>query len=141
MTDKKISELASNGALDGSELIEVVQSSTNKKALLSALKSFIYNARYSINAQTGTTYTVVSDDVTHNGSVIVKCTNAASITVTVPTPATLSASVGDSVNIRQGGAGAITLSGTISGATTTSAQYETFTLIAESGSSWMRVGG
>ena len=39
--DSTISGLASAGALTGSELVEVVQSSTNKKLLLSALKSFL----------------------------------------------------------------------------------------------------
>ncbi len=41
MTDKKISELASNGTLNGSELVELVQSGSNVKALLSAIKTFI----------------------------------------------------------------------------------------------------
>ena len=41
MTDKKISELTSNGTLNGSELVELVQSGSNVKALLSAVKTFI----------------------------------------------------------------------------------------------------
>ena len=41
MTDKKISELTSNGTLNGSELVELVQSGSNVKALLSAIKTFI----------------------------------------------------------------------------------------------------
>jgi len=41
MTDKKISELASNSTLNGSELVELVQSGSNVKALLSAIKTFI----------------------------------------------------------------------------------------------------
>lgn len=41
MTDKKISELTSNGTLTGSELVELVQSGSNVKALLSAIKTFI----------------------------------------------------------------------------------------------------
>ena len=44
MTDKKISELSSNGTLgtlDGTELIPLVQSGGNVKALLSAVKTFI----------------------------------------------------------------------------------------------------
>lgn len=43
MTDKKISELSSNGTLDGTELIPLVQSGGNAKALLSAVKTFITN--------------------------------------------------------------------------------------------------
>ena len=41
MTNKKISELASNGTLNGDELVELVQSGSNVKALLSAIKTFI----------------------------------------------------------------------------------------------------
>jgi len=41
MTDLKISELSSNGTLGGTELIPLVQSGGNVKALLSAVKTFI----------------------------------------------------------------------------------------------------
>lgn len=43
MTDKKISELTSNGTLTGSELVELVQSGSNVKALLSAVKTWVIN--------------------------------------------------------------------------------------------------
>ena len=43
MTDKKISELASNGTLTGSELVELVQSGSNVNALLSAIKTWVIN--------------------------------------------------------------------------------------------------
>ncbi len=43
MTDKKISELTSNGTLTGSELVELVQSGSNVKALLSAIKTWVIN--------------------------------------------------------------------------------------------------
>ena len=43
MTDKKISELASNSTLNGSELVELVQSGSNVKALLSAIKTWVIN--------------------------------------------------------------------------------------------------
>lgn len=55
-----------------------------------------------INAQTGTTYTLVASDA----GKIVTCTNASAITVTVPA-STFSA--GQSVIIGQGGAGQVTL--------------------------------
>jgi len=41
MADKKISDLGANGALSGSEYVELVQSGVNVKALLSAVKTFI----------------------------------------------------------------------------------------------------
>ena len=103
------------------------------------------DVRYSINAQTGTTYTVVAADVTAVGRVIVKCTNAAAIAVSVPTPTSLGATTGDSFNIRQGDAGALTLTGTggatLEGSTTTTAQHETKTLVAQSSNVWLVVGG
>lgn len=40
MTDKKISELSANGTLNGTELLELVQTGANVKALLSAIKTF-----------------------------------------------------------------------------------------------------
>ena len=99
--------------------------------------------RYSINAQTGTTYNVLGTDVNQYGNKILKLTNAAAIAVTLPNPNALTppAAVGDSFNIRQGGAGGITITGTVSGANTTAAINTTITLIAESSTSWMSVGG
>lgn len=97
--------------------------------------------RYTFNIQPWTSYTLVASDITENGRVIVVCANPSAFTLTVPSPASLGASVGDSVNIRQGSSGAITLSGSIDGILTTSGQYETFTLIASSSTSWYRVGG
>ena len=99
--------------------------------------------RYSVNPQIDTTYTVQGSDVNQYGNVIIKCTNSSAIAVTLPNPNALTppASVGDSFNIRQGGAGGITISGTVSGISSTSYQYTTMTFIAESSTSWMSVGG
>lgn len=99
--------------------------------------------RYSVNSQTGTTYTVQGSDVNQYGNVIIKCTNGSAIAVTLPNPNDLipQASVGDSFNIRQGGAGGVTISGTVSGISTTNSQYTTMTFIAVSSTSWMSVGG
>lgn len=104
---------------------------------LSALRYVVTTPAISGNA-----YTVVGTDVSASGNKIIKLTNPTTIAVTLPIPSSLAASIGDSFNIRQGGAGGITLSGsTISGATSTSAIDATITLIAESSSSWMVVGG
>lgn len=59
------------------------------------------------NAQTGTTYTLALTDQL-NG---IQVTNAAAITVTVPTNASVAFPLYCRIPIRQGGAGAITLSG------------------------------
>lgn len=59
------------------------------------------------NEQSGTTYTLVLGD---KGQ-CVNCSNASAIAVTVPTNASVAFSVGDVIYIRQGGAGAVTVSG------------------------------
>ena len=55
MTDLKISELSSNGTLGGTELIPLVQSGGNVKALLSAIRSYIVNG-YLTTSTAASTY-------------------------------------------------------------------------------------
>lgn len=74
--------------------------------------------RANINAQTGTTYTLVTAD---RGKVV-ECTNASAITVTLPN----SLAVGFCCTIVQGGAGQVTLSAA-SGATLRNRQSHTKT--------------
>lgn len=116
------------------------------QAVATGLTDTLNLLRYAITTPTivANAYTVVSTDVNAYGNKIIKLTNATTIAVTLPSPSALTppAIAGDSFNIRQGGAGGITLSGsTISGANGTSAIDTTITLIAESSSSWMVVGG
>ena len=59
MTDKKISELTSNGTLTGSELVELVQSGSNVNALLSAIKTFITTG-YLTSATAASTYATIA---------------------------------------------------------------------------------
>ena len=59
MTDKKISELSSNGTLDGTESTVLVQSGGNVKALLSAIKTFVSNIIISATYATIPTLTTV----------------------------------------------------------------------------------
>lgn len=59
MTDKKISELSSNAALGGTELIPLVQSGGNVKALLSAIRSYIVNG-YLTASTAASTYQTTS---------------------------------------------------------------------------------
>ena len=65
MTDKKISELTSNGTLTGSELVELVQSGSNVNALLSAIKTWVING-LATNATAKTEYLTIacSDETT-----------------------------------------------------------------------------
>lgn len=121
------------------KLQKQITDAVSNAASLSALRYVVTTPTIVANA-----YTVVATDVSASGNKILKLTNATTIAVTLPNPNALTppAVVGDSFNIRQGGAGGITLSGsTISGATSTSAIGTTITLIAESSTSWMSVGG
>ena len=150
MTDKKISELASNGTLNGSELVELVQSGGNVKALLSAIKTFITtgyltsataastyatttslnngllsNLTPTINTQPGTSYTLLTAD--NDGKTILRMTSASANTVTIPSSLTLP------ISIRQAGTGTTTLvadSGvTLNGTLAFTAQHQTKTVI------------
>ena len=142
MTDKKISELASNGTLDGSELVELVQSGSNVKALLSAVKTWIINGLVSttaltngllanltptINTQPGTAYTVNTVSTDNEGKTILRMTSASANTVTIPSSLTLP------ISIRQAGTGTTTLvadSGvTLNGTLAFTAQHQTKTVI------------
>ena len=153
-------QTASNWATTQNNIIYVPENAANKSTsntlgtsdtlypTQKAVKEYVDNnaltnasTRYSVNAQTGTTYTVVAGDVTSTGRGIVKCTNAAAITVTIPTPTTLGVTTGDSVNIRQGGAGNVTISGALEGNGVFTAQHETKTLIAQAANTWLVVGG
>lgn len=59
------------------------------------------------NAQTGTTYTLALTDVAK----VVTLTNAAAITLTVPTNASVAFPIGTQILLYQGGAGAVTIAG------------------------------
>ena len=142
MTDKKISELTSNGTLNGSELVELVQSGSNVKALLSAVKTWIINGLVSttaltngllanltptINTQPGTAYTVGTVSTDNEGKTILRMTSASANTVTIPSSLTLP------ISIRQAGTGTTTLvadSGvTLNGTLAFTAQHQTKTVI------------
>lgn len=59
------------------------------------------------NAQTGTSYTLVLTDVAK----VISLTNAAAITLTVPTNASVAFPIGTQILLYQGGAGQVTVSG------------------------------
>ena len=59
------------------------------------------------NAQTGTSYTLALTDVAK----VVSLTNAASITLTIPTNATVAFPTGTQILLYQGGAGQVTIGG------------------------------
>ena len=153
MTDKKISELTSNGTLNGSELVELVQSGSNVKALLSAVKTWIINDLVSttaltngllanltptINTQPGTAYTVNTVSTDNEGKTILRMTSASANTVTIPSSLTLP------ISIRQAGTGTTTLQAgsgvTLNGTLAFTAQHQTKTIVPLGGGIYDVVG-
>jgi hypothetical protein len=94
-----------------------------------------------LNAQTGTTYTLA---LTDNGR-LVTLSNASAITLTVPTNASVAFATGAVVNIQQIGAGQVTVSGA-SGVTVTGTgtklrtQYSAAALVKTGTDSWTLIG-
>jgi len=162
MVDKKISELSSNGTLDGTELVPLVQSSGNVKALLSAVKTFIIdgllsastaattyltiaNSRYQFVTDGNTTYTVPASAVTANGNTIIELSYNSLTSITVNAATATGKTAGDSVTILITGTyGAQTLvaSGvTINGTLAFSATAKIKTLIYRGSNVWTVLGG
>lgn len=95
----------------------------------------------SVNAQTGTTYTLVLGDANN----YVRCTNAGAITLTVPPNSAVAFPVGTAVRVEQGGAGAVTITPgvgvTVSGTPlATTAQYQALTLTKIATDTWVVAG-
>lgn len=102
-----------------------------------------------VNAQTGTTYTIIPSDAQK----LVTLDNANPITLTIASNATQAMPIGTQVTIAQYGAGTVTVQGAVSpspvtvvstGATAaepaTRVQYSTATLIQTSTDNWLVVG-
>lgn len=93
------------------------------------------------NAQTGTTYTLALSD----RDKIVELSNAAAITLTVPTNATVAFPVGSSITLLQTGAGQVTIGGagvTINGTPGLKlrTQWASATLIKRATDTWVAIG-
>jgi len=162
VTDKKISELSSNAALGGTELMPLVQSGGNVKALLSEVKTFIIdgllsaataattyltiaNSRYQFVTDPNTTYTVPASAVTANGNTIIELSNNSLTSITVNTSTATGKTAGDSVTIHITGtyaaqllvASGVTLNGTLA----FSANAKIKTLIYRGSNTWTVLGG
>ena len=99
------------------------------------------NLDLTLNAQTGTTYTLVLSDKNK----LVTLSNAGAITLTVPTNASAAFATGAQVNIQQIGAGQVSVVGaggvTLTGTgTKLRTQYSAGTLIKTGTDSWTLVG-
>jgi hypothetical protein len=111
-TDK----LSVHAATTSSELAGVISDETGSGSLVFGTSPAISDAKLvqTINAQTGTTYTIVLSD---HGKYIT-ASNASAITVSIPTNATAAIPVGASIDIFQLGAGQVTIQAASSGTTT-----------------------
>jgi len=97
----------------------------------------------SVNAQTGTTYTLVLADA----SKAVECTNASAITVTVPQNSSVAFPIGTIIEIDQMGAGQVTIAAgtgtTLRSAGSllkTRAQYSGASIRKQATNTWLVVG-
>jgi hypothetical protein len=103
------------------------------------------NAGYNLdfNPQTGTTYALVIADA----GKLISLTNASAITLTIPANTSVAFSIGDQVNLYQGGAGQVTVVGA-AGVTLRSqgsktkmfGQYSLATLLKIATDEWVLLG-
>jgi hypothetical protein len=147
VTTDKLSALA---ATSSSELAGVISDETGSGALVFGTSPAISDAKLTqtINAQTGTTYTLVLSD---HGKYIT-LSNASAITVSIPTNATAAIPVGASIDLIQIGAGQVTVQAASSGTTTvystgataaapkTRVQYSAITLKKIATDTWHAIG-
>lgn len=99
MTDKKISELASAGAITGAEIAECVQSGSNKKWTFADIAAWILTP--TINTQSGGDYTLQAVD--NDGKTYLSMDRPDANEVLVPLSQTRT------ITIRQSGDGITTL--------------------------------
>ena len=103
---------------------------------------------YTINAQTGTTYTPV---LTDQYQVLITRSNASASTLSIPTNASVAFAVGTVITVLNKGAGVVTIQAVTSGTTTvlsagataaapTLAQYKSCALIKVDTDTWYVVG-
>jgi hypothetical protein len=108
-----------------------------------------YLPSYTLNAQTGTTYTAVAND---QYSKLVTQSNASASTFRIPTNATTAFPIGTVLNIINIGAGICTINAVTSGTTTilsagavaaapTLAQYKAASCIKTGTDTWYVIGG
>jgi len=83
------------------------ESFTSGDVLLASELDNMATAMIALNAQTGTTYTLV---LTDDGK-LVTCDNASAITLTIPLNSSVAFGIGTQINIMQLGAGQITIAG------------------------------
>jgi N-acyl-L-homoserine lactone synthetase len=121
----------------------VRESFTSGDVLLASELNNMATAMVAINAQTGTTYSVVLSD---DGKLLT-CDNAASIALTIVPNSSVAFGIGTQINIMQLGAGTVTITAgagvTLQSAGSklkTDAQYAVATCLKIASDSWVVVG-
>jgi hypothetical protein len=108
---------------------------------VNAMDQGIFDATTTVdlNSQSGTTYTLVLTDA----GKMIRCTNASAVTVTIPLNATVAFPTGTVIEVRQAGAGQVTISPTggvtlnsESSMRKTAAQYRGVSLIKVATDTW-----
>lgn len=137
LTNKTIS--ASSNTLTGVATETGTQTLSNKTLTSPTINDARQNI--TLNAQTGTTYTLV---LTDNGR-LVTLNNSSAITVTVPTNSSVAFPTGAIVNIQQIGAGQVTVAGaggvTVNGTgTKTRTQWSAASIIKTGTDTWTLIG-
>lgn len=137
LTNKTIS--ASNNTLTGIVTLTGTETLTNKTLTSPTINDARQNI--TLNAQTGTTYTLA---LTDNGR-LVTLNNASAVTVNVPTNASVAFATGAIINLQRIGAGSVTVVApggvTITGVgITLRAQYSAASLIKTDTDSWTIIG-
>jgi hypothetical protein len=94
-------------ASDSVETAKIVDNAVTQAKLADRVIGSAEYDNMTLNAQTGTTYTLVLTDA-HK---LVTLSNASAITLTVPTNSSVAFEIGDQVNLLQLGAGQVTVSG------------------------------
>jgi hypothetical protein len=104
---------------------------------------------FTLNSQTGTTYTLASTD---QYQVLVVASNASTKTISIPTDATYAFPTGTAISFLNTGAGALTINAVTSGTTAvtsagstpaapTVGQYKSAVAIKTAANTWTVVGG
>lgn len=148
--NKLASTLTTKGDIfvtDGSTITRYPISDNRKVLTADSNQTYGFDWEYpsdlTLNAQTGTTYTLVAADT----GKFVTCSNAGAITVTIPTNASVPFLIGTQVNVLQLGAGQITFSPTATvtmqaqgSKTKTFGQYSVATLVKIDTNTWVLCG-
>ncbi len=137
MADTKISALTSASALDGTEAVPLVQSTTTKRAGAQAIADLI--RVQGVNSQTGTSYTYLTGD----RAKLVIHSNASAIAATLPQPGA-SFPAGWFMFVQNRNAGVLTItptSSTIDGSATLVLVQGQGVLVVSDGTNWFVMSG